>query len=415
MTLPSRGEIAPELLRALLELGGTAPPREVIPHVTDAFPQITADDLALTVKNGSSAWRNRVYWARQDMIDAGKMSSPRKGVWALTEQGRAEAISLGAPAATAVPASGEDPRGDEELDAPAPDDEEEPGAASPLAVIPDEADRIARELRDATTASSEPARLETAVAAALNFLGFEAKRVSGPGRTDVVAVAQLGVDRYTIVLDAKSSSSGKISDHQVDWNSISDHREQEHADYSCVVGPAFAAGNLRERAAKYGTRLLQSDQLAEIVGLHAASPVSLKALEQLFDASVELATAMRDLRTASSETGRRRRLPLKLMQIIDTFNKDKPTAILAKPEPLWGVLLHAGDADGKGATLEEVEAALALLVTHGILRRSNGEGYVSQTSLNGAKQMLDAAPDEAPPNDDPAAGGGADRDDARAI
>ena len=411
MTLPTRNEIGPELLRALLKLGGTAPPRVVIPHVTAAFPQITTDDLALTVKNGSSAWRNRVYWARQDMIETGKMSSPRKGVWALTEQGRAEAIALGDPAASAPPASDEEPRDDAELDAPAPDDEEETGTAAPLEVLPDEADRIARELRDAATASSEPARLETSVANALNFLGFEAKRVSGPGRTDVVAVAQLGVDRYTIVLDAKSSSSGKVSDHQVDWNSISDHREQEHADYSCVVGHAFAAGNLRERAARYNTRLLQSSQLAEIVQMHAASPVSLKALEQLFDASVDLATGMRDLRTASSETGRRRRLPLKLMQIIDTFNKDKPTAILAKPEPLWGVLLHAGDADGKGATLEEVEAALALLVTHGILRRSNGEGYVSQTSLSGAKQMLDAAPaDEPPSGDDPA-----EQRDARAI
>lgn len=404
MTLPKRREVHPELLRALLELGGEARPRDVIPVVTDAFPQITREDLGLLRKKGDSLWKNRVQWARQDLAYAGKIASPARGVWALTDTGRAEAEMLGAAAlSVAEPpaASYEDDPRDEH------DEEEEP-AMPEIAILPTDAERIAAELSDAAIDSQAPARLETAVADALSFLGFEAEQIGGSGHTDVFAVAELGVDRYTIVLDAKSTASGKVNDHQIDWDSISDHREQEHADYSCIVGPDFAAGNLRERAGRHATRLLATGQLAQIIRIHAASPLSLKELERLFDASVETTTALRDLETASSERARRRRLPLKLLQIIDSFNRTKPTAVLAKPEPLWGILLHTDDADGKGATLEEVEAALALLETFGILRRSNGEGYVSQTSLPGAKRILETGPPDEPRADGPPEAAGED-------
>ena len=411
MTLPTRREVHPELLRSLLELGGRARSRDVIPVVTEAFPQITPEDLARQRKSGDNFWKNRVEWARQDLVYEGKIDSPARGIWALTEAGRAEAEALGAaaPSVAEPPAAGyEDDLLDEN------DEEEEPATSEPampeIAILPTGAERIAAELSDAAIDSQTPARLEAAVAVALRFLGFEAEQLGGAGRTDVFAAAELGVDRYTIVLDAKSTASGKVNDHQIDWDSIVDHREQEHADYSCIVGPGFAAGNLRERAGRHAARLLATGQLARIVRIHAVSPLSLKELERLFDSTVETTTALRDLETASSERARRRRLPIKLLQIIDGFNRTKPAAVLAKPEPLWGILLHTEDADGKGATLEEVESALALLETFGILRRSNGEGYVSQTSLSGAKQMLDAAPAEPPSGDDPA-----EERDARAI
>lgn len=405
MTLPPRRQVRPEVLLALLKLGGEARARDVRPIVTAAFPEITPEDRARRKQDNSSLWENRIDFARQDLADDGMIDSPARGIWALSEAGRAEAERLASAGASVAEADG--PYADDDSEA---EEEERRSAGATVSIVPTDAERIAAELVSSATDSAAPARLEAAVADALRFLGFEAEEFGGAGRTDVFAVAELGVDRYTIVLDAKSTASGKVNDHQIDWDSIVDHREREHADYSCIVGPGFAAGNLRERAGRHASRLLDTGQLAQIVRIHAASPLSLKELERLFDAAIETTTALRDLETASSERARRRRLPLKLMQIIDTFNKDKPTAILAKPEPLWGVLLHAGDADGKGATLEEVEAALALLVTHGILRRSNGEGYVSQTSLSGARQMLDAAPAEPSSDDDPAG-----RQAARAI
>lgn len=443
MTMPTRKETAPALLRVLLQLGGEAPARDVIPLVTDEFPQITEEDLTLTLKNGSSKWKNRVYWARQDMLDAGRVASPRKGVWALTDQGRADGAALAQTPTDLTTASAEEPAAgdgrapllaqasapesgngdgqppapttigladDEDAEPAAPDEDDDAVAPRRVTVLPNESDRIIAELQDSATDSSSPARLETAVTDALLFLGFDAQRIGGPGQTDVLAVAHLGVDRYTVVIDAKSTASGKVGDQQVDWDSIVDHREKERADHSCIIGPRFAAGNLRERAEKHDTRLLTTDQLADVVRTHADSPISLKTLQQVFNASIDAATAVRDVQAASEENNRRRRLPLKLVGIIDQVNRTKTTAVAAKADSLWFALAHASD-DDSSATLEEIEAALALLETLGVLRRSNGEGYVSQTSLSGAEQMLDAAPtDESPPDDDPA-----EEQDASAI
>jgi len=415
MTLPSRQEVAPALLRVLHQLGGEAPVREVIPLVTDAFPEITTDDLALTVKSGRSKWENLVYWARQDMIEAGHVWSPERGIWALSEQGREKAAALTETAAAPAPHHHDSPADDDDAEPPEPEEEDSTAAAAYVAVLANESDRIVSDLKAAETNSSDPKHLETAVADALRFLGFDSERIGGPGRTDVLAVAHLGVDRYAVVIDAKSTATGKVGDQQVDWESVTEHRQQERARYSCIVGPAFAGGNLRERAAKHGTRLLTAAQLAEVVQTHADSPVSLKILEQLFDASIDAATALRDVQSASRENDRRRRLPLKLVRIIDQVNHAKTTAAAAKAESLWFVLAHSDDDDDNRTTREEVEAALSLLETHGILRRSNGEGYVSQTSFAGAKQILEAAPTDPPPNDDPPdADSGHDRDAARA-
>lgn len=400
MTLPTRKETAPALLRVLHRLGGEAPAHEVIPLVTDEFPQITPDDLAETLESGPGKWENRIAWACADLRKAGDVRPPEKGkrgIWALTEQGREKATALAGTAATPPDRHHRQPTGDDDDDdLPADrDDDGDEFAEPPFGDRAGEADRIASDSKAAGTDSKNPERLEIAITDALRFLGFEAKHLGGPGRADVVAYAELGIDRYSVALDAKSAATGLVGDHQINWDSIDDHRKQEHADYSCIVGPSFAGGNLPGRAAHHGTRLLTLDQLAQIVRTHAESPLSLKQLERLFMAKSDATTALNDLQAESSENSRRRLLQVRLMRIIDRFNRAKPNDVLAKPETLRGILLQGPDPD---ASLEEVEAALSVLETLGILRRDNGEGYVSQTSLASAKQMLDAFPSEDPPS-----------------
>ena len=403
MALPTRKEVAPALRRVLHRLGGEASVRDVIPLVTAEFPEISPEDLARNLKSGQTRWENRIHWGIYDLRKQGDVSQPededsKRGKWTLTEQGREKAASeaRGEPMTASPGASSQDtsdPSAEDDDDAPAPasddDDGEQTGPHG--GALSNGATQIASELITAGTDSTDSKRLEISVAEALRFLGFDAKWIGGPGQPDVVAVAPLGVDRYVVVVDAKSTSSGKVGDHQVNWHSISDHRRQEHADYSCIIGPGFAGGNLRKRARDQDTQLLTTSQLAEIVQIHADSPVSLKTLEQLFDASTDAATAVHKVRSASRENDRRRQLALKLMRIINRFNRTKPDEVLANLGTLRAILIDGDDPD---ATRKEVKAALALLETHGILRRSNGEGYVSQTSLNGAKQMLEATPND---------------------
>ena len=445
MPLPTVTETYPAILRVLHRLGGASTLREVLPLVTDEFPDITPEDVALTRKKGDSLWKNRVEWGRMHLVRVGYIDNSRRGVWALTDAGREAAqrafdgtfkmpprpknlkeagIADPAPEAAAPATSGmisdtsserpqpSDPPGpvlpppvaglravaepppdangyDADPDEPSDDDDAPEAAAPALSVVAPQPERIAEEIRFAAVDSGSPARLEAAVAEALGFLGFEAEHRGGPGQTDVVAYAELGVDRYSIVLDAKSSGQGRVMEGQIDWVTIQEHQRREHADLCCVVGPGFAAGRLPERAREYRTRLLDAEQLARAVRLHAESPLNLAELRPLFSDQPDADAVLRDLATASSERARRVRLLRRLLETIDSLNRTQPDAVLAKPDLLLGSML-AQPGEPQGTTRAEIEGALNLLETTGILRRSNGEGYVSQTTTSGAEQILAA-------------------------
>jgi restriction system protein len=86
--IPSQAEVEIPLLKALCTLGGEAQPKNLYPLVTADFPQLTPEDLAARLKHGERKWINRIQWTRQALITAGDMASPRRGVWAITDQGR---------------------------------------------------------------------------------------------------------------------------------------------------------------------------------------------------------------------------------------------------------------------------------------------------------------------------------------
>lgn len=461
MTLPTVTETYPAILRVLDRLGGSSTSREVLGLVREEFPEITDGDLALTRKKGDSLWKNRVEWGRMHLVRVGYIDNSQRGIWTLTEAGREAAqraldgsfrmpprpknlkeagLAKAAPDPP-PPEPGEQPR---LADAPGPvlpppvsgllavaeppaddfdagdadvddsdepsDDEDAPDADAPaLAVVAPHPQRIADGLMLAAVDSGAPARLEEAVAEAMRFLGFEADHIGGSGRADVVAYAELGVDRYSVVLDAKSSGQGRVMEGQIDWVTIQEHQRHERADLSCVVGPAFAAGRLPERAGEYRTRLLTAEQLAQVVRLHAETPLNLAELRPLFSDAPDLESVIRDLRTAASERARRARLLRRLLETIDNLNRAQPDAVLAKPDLLLGSML-AQPGEPKGTTRTEIEAALNLLEATGILRRSNGEGYVSQTTTTGAEQILSALAGQR--NEPPPAASNAD---ARAV
>ena len=462
MPLPTVPETYPAILRVLLRLGGAGRLREVLPLVTEEFPEIAPEDVALTRKQGGSLWKNRVEWGRMHLVRVGYIDNSQRGVWALTDAGReaaqraldgtfkmpprpqslkeagiAKPEQAPEPPAPAIsdeindaiserPQPPEPPgpvlpppvagfravaeptadAGDYDADSDEPsDDDDAPEAAAPaLSVVASHPERIADGLESAAVDSGSPARLEAAIAEALRFLGFEAEHIGGSGRADVVAYAELGVDRYSVVLDAKSSGQGRVMEGQIDWVTIQEHQRRERADLSCVVGPAFAAGRLPERAREYRTRLLDAGQLARVVRLHAESPLNLAELRPLFSDQPDIDAVLRDLATASSERARRARLLRRLLDTIDNLNRAQPDAVLAKPDLLLGSML-AQPGEPQGTTRAEIEGALNLLETAGILRRSNGEGYVSQTTTSGAEQILAALAGAPDPNAAPSQSG----------
>ena len=62
----------------------------------------------------------------------------------------------------------------------------------PLPETGTSAETLAAEIIEASTDSRNPDRFERAVRDAFDFLGFEAQRLGGPGKTDVLLTALLG-------------------------------------------------------------------------------------------------------------------------------------------------------------------------------------------------------------------------------
>lgn len=86
--LPKESEIELPLLQVLVEVGGQGRTKEVYPLVTKKFPKITEDDLNEKLPSGGNKWTNRIQWVRQKLIFKSEISSPQRGIWAITESGR---------------------------------------------------------------------------------------------------------------------------------------------------------------------------------------------------------------------------------------------------------------------------------------------------------------------------------------
>jgi hypothetical protein len=137
-------------------------------------------------------------------------------------------------------------------------------------------------LREYGRRADKSEEFEVAVAEAFNLLGFVAHHVGGAGQTDVVVDAELPEkDAYRVIVDAKASASGLISDNAVKFDALKDHQRKHRADFGVVVGPDFA-GRVREWASSNKFTLLTIDDLENLLVRHARHPLALNELRVLF-------------------------------------------------------------------------------------------------------------------------------------
>ena len=385
MTMPTRRQIHPVLLRVLRDWDGPARPRDVVSAVTAQFPQLAAEDLAARQADGrSSLWRNRVHWARQDLAQLGYIDATVRGIWSLTASGRAQADAQQQDHALPEPSdsvlSGE--RSVSEPDGPA-----------PILLVQDPAEHLASQLSEAARDSSRPERLERAVADAMQFLGFEARVIGGAGGTDVHVSAPLGPLRYSVVIDAKSTADENVGDNQVNCLAIDRHRRAEAADHACVIGIGFAGGVLRSNAEQFDICLLTTDELSALLRLHQEQPLTLVELREVFATTPLPAKALADVRAAADGRGRNSRLIQFILTKMDELNRTQPDAVTGKTDVLWGAAISSGDQSVAGVTQQDITDTLQLLDRLGIIAKRNGDGYVSQTTIPGSLRMIGAVAD----------------------
>ncbi|MFI8866080.1 restriction endonuclease [Streptomyces sp. NBC_01693] len=154
-------------------------------------------------------------------------------------------------------------------------------------------EEICAELHAASRASTAPERFEAAVAQAFDYLGFDAQLLGGSGQTDVLVAANLAGDkRFTVIIDAKSSASGKVGEQQINFDTIKEHKAANSADFALAVGPSFPGQRLIARAEAHGIGLFGVEEFVKLLKMHSEAPFTLTELMDLLKISGTVTSAI---------------------------------------------------------------------------------------------------------------------------
>jgi len=90
MAIPSEKDIELPLLQEIQAAGGEARPSELDDKVAKHFPELTpTDQKARHPRSGQLIWSNRIRWVRQHLVNKGELDASIRGIWKITEKGRA--------------------------------------------------------------------------------------------------------------------------------------------------------------------------------------------------------------------------------------------------------------------------------------------------------------------------------------
>lgn len=156
-------------------------------------------------------------------------------------------------------------------------------------------------------ARNDETQLEIELVDSFRSLGFEATRLSGPGKPDGIATAVLSADdqgqarRYSVSLEAKSKRKDetRVSAKTVGISTVARHRTEFQCDHAIVVAPAFSTargersalakeiGDDRKKSKAAGQEktisLITVDALARLVRLRPMKQLGLAELRELFE------------------------------------------------------------------------------------------------------------------------------------
>jgi restriction system protein len=76
------------ILEALSKSGGSGTPSEIIDRTIE-MAKVSESEQEAVNKNGQSRVKNQIHWARQYLVWEGYLGSSKRGVWSLTDKGKA--------------------------------------------------------------------------------------------------------------------------------------------------------------------------------------------------------------------------------------------------------------------------------------------------------------------------------------
>jgi EVE domain len=340
-------------------------------------PRTTDELLAVANDRYGMGWdtQTQIVNRRGWLQSAGMLTDLGDGKVKLSEQGQhlLSEISL------YDPASG--PEVTKVVETPATDDSaEQPPLPASLTV-----DKIVAAIKNSANDSGHPDRFELAARDAFAFLGFQAERLGGSGQTDVLLDAALGQsDSYRVVVDCKTSASGSVGDHQVDWVTLSEHKIKHDANHILLVAPNPSGNRLVTRASQYGVTVMSADQLAGLCRQHGKTPLGLDDYRSLFTNGGSL--EMQAVGERAEEVKRTITLAAAVCEAIR-----ERSAVFGRLSARDLFLILSDKSVAEGTTEDELQALLDTLASPllAVLNGSKNDGYRVTTSTEVAQRRIE--------------------------
>ncbi len=265
-----------------------------------------------------------------------------------------------------------------------PTDTESPAELPPL---PDALiiDKLVSAIKDSANDSSHPDRFELAVRDAFAFLGFQAEWLGGSGKTDVLLHAALGAaDSYRVVVDCKTSASGSVGDHQVDWVTLTEHKSKHDANHILLVAPNPSGSRMFARAGQYAVTIMSADQLGGLCRQHAKTPLGLDDYRSLFATGGSL-----EMQAVDERAEEVKRL-VTLAGAMCAAIRDR-SAVFGRLSARDLFLILSSKAVAEGTTEDELQALLDTLSSPllAVLHGSQRDGYRVTTSAEVAQRRIE--------------------------
>ncbi len=124
---------------------------------------------------------------------------------------------------------------------------------------------------------------EESITSVFRYMGFDAKRIGGPGNTDVI-IRWKDSDGKTIVaiVDGKSKSNSTVTHSDISDVAIETHKEKNNADFVAIISPGFSGDTIKNHARKKGFALVTDSELIDIAKHSKALGLSLVEISSLF-------------------------------------------------------------------------------------------------------------------------------------
>ncbi|CAM3122215.1 restriction endonuclease [Staphylococcus argensis] len=219
--------------------------------------------------------------------------------------------------------------------------------------------RLLKELRLASTNSSEPHKFEKLLEKTFIELGFKTKLLAQAGTTDILLTARTVPDyTYKVAVEAKTNKEGIISENLVNFDALKEHKKKHAADYLVIVGK-----NYNERVKKFAENnqvlLLDIDNLELLVKRHQLYPLQAIEYEKLFQQVGEV-----DISILETTYNRMHRYNALFKLIIETLivnSDDEFTKGILTIREIYMLIKDKGEFNDISLTREEVENMLNLL------------------------------------------------------